>query len=145
MNAGPDPEHIDDADGFRLATVLRLGGPAEGLVFYSAPEDLLQVGLMRHAAGHAVPAHTHAPVRRETVGTAEVLLVLEGMVRVDVYRAGRLGGEEVRRVRLGEQDAVILYPGSVHAVCWLTPAKVFEVKSGPYAGAGPDKGEPADA
>lgn len=137
----PTVEDVFGPGGERLATVLRLGGPMAGLHFLSRPDDLLQVGAMFHRAGHAVPVHVHNPVPRLTEGTAEVLVVLEGMVRVDVYVVGR-GADppcKVRRVRLGPLDAVVFHPGSVHGLVVLHDARVVEVKSGPYHGRDADK------
>lgn len=130
--------------GERLATVLRLGGPFEGLHFLSRPEDILQVGVMAHRTGHAVPPHQHNPVARVTEGTAEVLVVLAGMVRVTVYGV-RADEAKARRVRLGPMDAVVFHPGSVHGLEVTHDARIVEVKSGPYAGREQDKTDGREA
>lgn len=135
-------EVVKDTAGKMLAAVLRLSGSAmeEAGMFLTEEHDLLQVGVLTRRAGYKAEVHTHEPVLRETEGTAEVLLVLNGMIRVDIFvdissvDQVAKAPEVVRRFRLGPHDAVILFPGSVHAVTWLTDAKVFEVKSGPYAG-----------
>lgn len=126
-----------DEDGRPLLTVLRLRRPfpADAAEFFTAPEELLQVGLLSRPAGHAVPVHVHNPVQRLTVGTAEVLLVMEGMIVITAY------GRTAHTCRLGPGDAAVIHPGTRHEVEWTTAARVLEVKSGPYGGREADKGE----
>lgn len=132
-------EECRDADGRLLARVIRCADAPVGQTFLTAPDELLQVGLLREAAEYAVTPHSHCPVERTTWGTGEILLVLVGMIQVDLV----LGPNWVRSWRLGQGDAVVFAPGSYHGVKFLTDALVFECKNGPYAGRAVDKGGPA--
>lgn len=128
-------ETFADRDGRPLLTVFRFGGPmADGTHFLTAPEELLQVGLLVRPADHVVPPHAHNPVERRTLGTAEFLLVLEGLVEVTAF-----GEREYAAFRLGAGDAALVHPGCIHKVRWLTAAKVVEVKNGQFYGTDADK------
>lgn len=118
-----------------LALVVRAGPCPDGCLFLTDPAEPLQVALMSRPAGHKVGAHTHPPVRRETMHTQEVLLVRSGRVRLSLYSSqGEPAGERV----LGPGDLAVLLRGG-HALEALEASEVAEVKSGPYCGRRRDK------
>lgn len=128
-------EPILGLDGRELAAVIRLRPPWDGAEFFGRPEDILQVGAQRLPEGRVVPAHFHRAVERTTVGTAEAILVLFGMLEVTVFD----GVDPVGSARLGSGDAVLLRPGGGHAMRALVETTIFEVKNGPYLGRETDK------
>ncbi len=123
VNPGPD-----GSEGM-AAVIIRAGYRAEGLTFFSRPDDQQQVGYMKWPAGHVVPAHYHLPVVREVRGTSEILIVKSGLVRLTVYqRDGRAEGSY--DLRAG--DLVVLLPDWGHGLTFVEESEVLEVKQGPY-------------
>ncbi len=129
-------EEFRDASGGLLATVVRFRPGFDGSRFFTRPEDLLQVGMQRMPAGKVIPRHRHQPVERETVGTAEVLLVMDGRVRVS------LGPDDGRdaAVELAMGDFIVLQPACEHGVVAIEETRLWECKSGPYESREVDKG-----
>ncbi len=74
--------------------------------------------------------HRHKLVRREIFRPQEVLVLLEGKVRVEICTDE---GEAIRNFLLRPGDAILLARGG-HRVKVLEAAKMIEVKQGPYAG-----------
>lgn len=126
---------LDGSEGL-LATVVtyRPDRPA-GVAFATEPGDQTQVGYLKHPAGHGVPAHRHPPARRVTERTEEVLVVLRGRVRLDLYSSD--GVYQAART-LGPGDCAVLHAGG-HAVTCESDSEVVEVKTGPYHGRDGDK------
>jgi cupin fold WbuC family metalloprotein len=86
--------------------------------------------MLIHQKGKVVERHRHKHVRREIHRTQEVLVVLEGRVRIEIYNDER---ELLKTLVLKAGDAVLLAAGG-HRVKILEEAKLIEVKQGPYAG-----------
>lgn len=136
-------EHVyspANADGCELVALVLRGvaaAPPAGVRFHTDPKDILQVGTVSHPAGHVVPPHEHAAVRRAMPDVPpECLLLLSGRVRVDLYATGCREPFASRELAAG--DAVILYGGG-HGFTMLEAAALFEVRLGPYLGPGADK------
>jgi mannose-6-phosphate isomerase-like protein (cupin superfamily) len=87
--------------------------------------------MLVHPKGKEVKRHRHKLVKREIFRTQEVLLLLEGRVRVAICTDE---GESLKTFILRPGDAVLLARGG-HSVKVLEDAKMIEVKQGPYAGA----------
>jgi cupin fold WbuC family metalloprotein len=86
--------------------------------------------MLIHPRGKVVERHRHKLVRREILRTQEVLVVLEGRIKVELYNdRGRL----LRKVILKAGDSILLARGG-HRVKVQADAKIVEVKQGPYAG-----------
>ena len=118
------------ADGRTLAYVIRADFRPAETSFPTGPELNLQVGYVVYPAGGEVARHTHTPVERRIVGTAEVIVVREGRCELDVYDDDH---ELVatRELRVGD---VMLMVGGGHAFRMLEPTVLLEVKQGPYGG-----------
>ncbi len=128
---------IRDSSGNVVAIVFGLDEVdriCEGTYMFT-PEDWgIQVGFARHSRGYRVSAHVH-PRRREGVGIgSELLIVLRGRIRIDIYSCN---GEYIDNVELGEGEGIVLRCG--HAVEFLEDSVVLEVKEGPYPGKERDK------
>ncbi len=128
-------EEFRDAAGGLLATVVRFRPAFDGSRFFTRPEDLLQVGMQRMPAGKVLARHVHNPVERNTVGTAEMLLVMDGRVRISL---GPDDGKDLSAI-LTTGDFIILQPGCEHGVVALEETRLFETKTGPYEGTAVDK------
>jgi mannose-6-phosphate isomerase-like protein (cupin superfamily) len=98
--------------------------------FLTPDEFSQQLGLLQHARGKVVERHRHKLVKREIFHTQEVLVLLSGSVRVELYDDDR---RHLETFILRGGDAVLLARGG-HRLEVLEPSKIIEVKQGPYAG-----------
>ena len=117
-------EHGDDL----LAIIVRKEYRKEGISFITPDEYTLQLGFMCHQTGHQIKPHMHQPVRRETVGTKEVLIIQKGKLRIDFYSFSKKYLES-RELSAGD---VILLISAGHGMTVLEPISMIEVKNGPY-------------
>ncbi len=113
-----------------FAIVIRHGFSKPGVHFFTPGEFSQQLGMLVHAKGKVVDRHRHRPVRREILRTQEVLVVLSGTIKIQIYNDE---GSLLRTVVLKEGDSILLATGG-HRVEILKKAKILEVKQGPYAG-----------
>ena len=111
-----------------LAIIIRKKYDKEGISFITPNDFTLQLGYMRHAKGHKIKPHMHQPVRRETIGTQEVIIIQKGKIRVDFYSTDR---EYLESRELSEGDVIFLI-GAGHGMSVLEPVSMIEVKNGPY-------------
>lgn len=107
----------------------------EGIQFISPENFSLQVGYMNRPKDYKVIPHIHNPVRRNTVGTQEVLFIKKGKIRIDFYSYEQ---DYLDSRILSEGDAILLV-GAGHGIDVLEPAIIIEVKNGPFT-PGADKG-----
>lgn len=103
---------------------------ADGNRFFTNENDEFQVGVLARPAGYQVMAHAHLRATRSITGTSEFLYIESGKVRVNVFDEDWVPlAEEV----LGAGDFLVFFRGG-HAIEILEPARVIEVKQGPYTG-----------
>ena len=122
-------EKIMDKDKI-YAIVLRKGFNMAGANFFTPSEFSQQLGMLIHEKGKIVERHRHKLVKREIFRTQEVLVLLEGRIKVDLYDDDtRL----LKTVILNSGDSILLAQGG-HRVQVMENAKIIEVKQGPYAG-----------
>ena len=122
-------EKIMDKDKI-YAIVLRKGFNMAGANFFTPSEFSQQLGMLIHEKGKIVERHRHKLVKREIFRTQEVLVLLEGRIKVDLYDDDtRL----LKTVILNTGDSILLAQGG-HRVQVMENAKIIEVKQGPYAG-----------
>lgn len=119
-----------ERDGEIYAIVLRKEYAKPGPSFFTPGEFSQQLGMLVHPKGKEVKRHRHKLVKREIFRTQEVLLLLEGKVRVNICTDE---GEKIRAFILRPGDAILLARGG-HSVKVLENSKMIEVKQGPYAG-----------
>jgi cupin fold WbuC family metalloprotein len=122
-------EKIMDGDKV-FAIVLHKDFNLAGANFFTPSEFSQQLGMLIHEKGKIVERHRHKLVKREIFRTQEVLVLLEGKIKVDLYDDDtRL----LKEVILNSGDSILLAQGG-HRVEILENAKIIEVKQGPYAG-----------
>jgi hypothetical protein len=119
-----------EKDGDIYAIVLRKDFSAPGPSFFTPGEFSQQLGMLIHPKGKTVKRHRHKLVKREIFRTQEVLLLLEGRIRVELFDDD---GAPLRNVIMKPGDTILLARGG-HKVKVLDDAKIIEVKQGPYAG-----------
>ncbi len=117
-------------DGQIYAIILKRGFDRPGANFFTPGEFSQQLGLLQHDRGKIVERHRHKLVKREIFRTQEVLVFLTGRVRVELYDDET---QHLETVVLEGGDVILLARGG-HRLEVLEPAKIIEVKQGPYAG-----------
>ena len=103
-------------------------GVLEGTNFVTENNHSLQVGVLHRKAGTLIEPHQHLPTQKVVTGCQEIIIVLEGLMRVVIYSPeGRI---------LNECD---LHPGTIfiqymggHSFDITHNARFIEVKQGPY-------------
>jgi hypothetical protein len=123
-----DVERIEH-DGQLLACVVPSRVSPDKSVFVTDPGSQLQAGFIVCAEGNAISPHVHLPVRRNVLGTPEVIIVKKGKCYLDVYTPDRVF---LTTRDLNEGDIVILSGGG-HGFRMAEDTVLFEVKQGPYA------------
>ena len=122
-------------DGNVIAIIIRNEYTYEGIKFLSQEDFSLQIGYMSRPQGYKVIPHIHNPVKRNTIGTQEVLFIKKGRIRIDFYSYEQ-NYLESRELAAGD---VIFLIGAGHGIDFIEPSEIFEVKNGPYI-EGADKG-----
>lgn len=107
-----------------------------GLNFYSDPNDFVQVGTWRYAAGTELKAHRHNAVPRVAERTQEVLYVKRGRIAVCVYG---LRQQLIGEFAASEGDIIIMLRGGHGYLILEDDTHVLEVKNGPYPGPEQDR------
>jgi hypothetical protein len=124
-----DVEQIQQ-DEELIAVIIRTELHPSKTTFITADSLYQQIGFVVYPAGGEVARHVHRPIRRELVGTPEVLIVREGRCEVDLY-------DEMRRLvatrELTQGDVIMLVAGG-HGFRILEDTIFLEVKQGPYTG-----------
>ncbi|MBN1938049.1 MAG: hypothetical protein JW843_00580 [Candidatus Aminicenantes bacterium] len=117
-------------NGELFALIIRREFSRPGPNFFTPGEFSQQLGLLVHPKGRIVKRHRHKLVKREIFRTQEVLVLLEGKIRVELYDDERA---KLKTVILKSGDSILLAQGG-HKVTVLEDSKIIEVKQGPYAG-----------
>lgn len=97
--------------------------------------NLLQVAEINLDADKTFPAHKHLPTKRETVGTSEMWIVMEGFIKAYYYD---LDDSLLEEVSLSPGDITITIKGG-HTYKSLSRCRAYEIKNGPYMGIEKDK------
>jgi hypothetical protein len=122
-------------DGTIVAIIIYKSYQVDGINFITPNDFSLQLGHMTRPQGYEVVPHIHNMVKRETIGTQEVLFIKSGRVAVDFYSLNQ-DYLESRELEAGD---LILLAGAGHGITVLETATIVEVKNGPYV-EGADKG-----
>ena len=86
--------------------------------------------MLIHKKGKKVNRHRHKLVKREIFKTQEVLILLDGKMKIDLYKNN---GEKLKSIIMTSGDTILLACGG-HHVEIVEDSKIIEVKQGPYAG-----------
>lgn len=123
-------------EGTILAQIISLDECKEAFNFFTRQEDALQIGLFRYDEGKIIQNHVHNVFPRTAEKTCEMLLVLQGRMRADIYTGEK---EFVQCEEVGANELIILLDGG-HGFQVLEPNTVIlEAKNGPYFGVSQDK------
>ena len=111
------------------------GMKVEGAQFLTKQTDDFQVGLMERQAGYEVKAHQHPSMNRTLTTTSEFLYFEKGKAEVTVFDEE---WNELGRHTVSAGDFLVFLRGG-HRMKVLEPARMIEVKQGPYPGDGSAK------
>lgn len=115
-------------EGRILALVIRAAYRGDGIQFFTPDHLCQQLGYMRRPAGHLVEPHVHRPLKREIVGTSEVLIIRSGRARIDLFDERE---QFLESLVVGPGDVILLAAGG-HGLEMLEECEIIEVKQGPY-------------
>jgi cupin fold WbuC family metalloprotein len=112
------------------AIIIRKEFDNPGVNFFTPEEFSQQLGVLVHKKGKTVERHRHKLIPREITSTQEVLLILEGKLKVDLFDDE---GKTLKSLIMTAGSAILLARGG-HRIEILEDSKIIEVKQGPYAG-----------
>lgn len=117
-------------EGEILAVIVRKDSSLKGVNFFTPQDFSQQLGLLVHEKGKKIKAHRHKRIKREVTLTQEVLVILEGKVKIELYN-DKL--QKIKTVILTDRDTILLANGA-HSIEILEFSRMIEIKQGPYAG-----------
>ena len=100
----------------------------KGINFFTEKKLIQQVAFMNHPKNHIITPHLHQKTERKIFGTSEVLIILNGSLRVDFYNNKK---KYLLSKTLKKNDIIILTSGG-HGFKVLKNCKFIEIKQGPY-------------
>ena len=69
-----------------LALIIKAGYvKKKGINFFTKSNFLQQVGYMNHPKGYVIQPHIHKKNIRTITGTSEVLIILQGKIKIDFF------------------------------------------------------------
>jgi cupin fold WbuC family metalloprotein len=113
-----------------IAIIIRSEFDESGVSFFSPFEFSQQLGILIHPSGFEVKPHMHKQISRDVRVTQEVLHLIRGKVEIVLYDQDR---SPIQTCILRPGDTILLAIGG-HGLRVLEPAKLIEIKQGPYAG-----------
>lgn len=127
---------VIEKNGAVLAKHIQPRDWADGLSFFSADEDFIQVGAWSYDSGRELLRHIHNEAPRSVTHTCECLYIVQGAIRADIYD---LQENFVESFTASAGDIVILLDSGHGYAILEDGTKVLEVKNGPYLGAEIDR------
>ena len=117
-------------NGELFALVIRNSYDKEGITFFTDETLSQQLAYMNHPKGKLIQPHIHKPIERTVAYTQEVLIIKDGILKVDFYSEEQTFLESTL---LNKGDTILLIKGG-HGFSVIEDVKMIEVKQGPYAG-----------
>ena len=99
-----------------------------GINFFTNNNLSQQVAYLNHKKGHIIQPHLHKRRLKKIYDTSEVLVILDGSLKVDFYNNKK---KYLFSKILSKNDIIILLT-SGHGFKILKNCKFIEVKQGPY-------------
>ncbi len=101
----------------------------KGVSFFTDKKATQQFGYMSHKKNHVILPHSHNKRSSRIQTTTEVIIVLEGILRVDFYD----NKEKYLFSKKIYADDLIMLSNGGHGFKILKDVKMIEVKQGPYS------------
>lgn len=100
----------------------------KGINFFTENKLSQQVAYMCHPKNHIIQPHLHKNRKKIVYETNEVIIMLDGLMRVDFYDNKKI---LLKSKLIKKNDIIILLSGG-HGFKILKKTKFIEVKQGPY-------------
>ena len=100
-----------------------------GVNFFTNPKLNQQVAYMNHPKNHLIQPHTHKNSLRKIKGTTEVLIILDGILKINFFDNKK---KFIFSKTARKNDIIILLTGG-HGFEIKKNCKMIEVKQGPYS------------
>lgn len=117
-----------DNNGKLLAHVIKKSDIKNNKNFTTENEEEFQFASFNLKSNESINKHIHPEQKRIVYKTSEVLVVIEGELRVDIFDKDNL---LVQEVHLKTGDSICLISGG-HGIEVISDSKFIEVKQGPY-------------
>tara|TARA_B100002052_G_scaffold215359_1_gene197327 strand:- start:45 stop:476 length:432 start_codon:yes stop_codon:yes gene_type:complete len=101
----------------------------KGVNFFTDDKATQQFGYMNHKKGYDILPHRHNKRHSKILWTTEVIIILDGILRVDFYNEKE---KYLYSKKLYKDDLIMLSAGG-HGFKVLKDVKMIEVKQGPYS------------
>ena len=101
----------------------------KGVSFFTDKYATQQFGYMNHKKNYIILPHRHNKRKSKILLTTEVIIILEGILRVDFYNDNE---KYLFSKKLYKDDLIMLSNGG-HGFKVLKDIKMIEVKQGPYS------------
>jgi hypothetical protein len=121
-------------NGIDYAILLRKDLRVEKSIFFTEPDNPLQLGIIKHQAGYIENPHIHKKAE-VFPNIQQVLYITKGIVAIDFFNND---GKKLGETILKEGDTILLMFGG-HAIRVIEDLECLTVKQGPYAGIEEDK------
>ena len=122
--------------GCVLARLIRADELQDGLHFFSEDCESIQAGSWSYEKGTVLAAHIHNDMERTIPRTCEVLYVISGSLKADIYDETAV---KVTETVVHTGDILILLAGGHGYEILEDGTRVLEIKNGPYPGAEQDR------
>ena len=125
-------KHIT-SNGEIYASVFDIRNIPEGLDFLTDDQSFIQVGTWNYKKDKTLAAHFHNYFERSSYSTQEVVYVLQGKIKCNLYEEDTTYIDSA----VVESGMMIVQYQGVHEYEMIEYSKILEVKNGTYYG--PDK------
>jgi len=119
---------INDSEGNLLAIVIRFKSIKEEKYFPTESSQEMQLAAFNLKKNTVIDNHIHLKQERNINSTSEVIVVLEGSIKVNIFDES-LNLITVEELRKG--DTIALFMGG-HGIEVTEDSKFVEAKQGPY-------------
>lgn len=116
--------------GKPLAYIIKSEAMPAKTIFLTPPEFKQQVGFVVYSTGEEIARHKHLSLKRNLIGTSEVLIVKKGRCLADIYNEN----DELVDTRELQNGDVLLMVNGGHGFRMLENTVFLEIKQGPYLG-----------
>ena len=101
----------------------------KGVSFFTDKNATQQFGYMKHKKNYYIKPHRHNKRQSRILLTTEVIIILNGILRVDFYDHKE---KYLKSKNLYKNDIIMLSDGG-HGFKVIKDVKMIEVKQGPYS------------
>tara|TARA_B100000902_G_C27194291_1_gene855601 strand:+ start:409 stop:831 length:423 start_codon:yes stop_codon:yes gene_type:complete len=134
MEQKSELEKIYHAD-IHIASIIRPLLSKEGLTFLTEDENYMQIGIWNYKKNKKLEAHYHTEYSREALKTNEVVYVIKGSIKVNLYTEN---GNLIKTVNIEQNELIVLFNGA-HEYIMNEDSLIIESKNGPYYGPEKDR------